>query len=281
MVRRLGPSRRIASRAGNQHCSHHRDSPVGAQFGRDWEAASGNAILSLTCESCTPPVGWKAGLGSVPHLPTARPREPPTKRVYSTQQDPIGIAGGPNVYGFAAGDPINFSDPFGLKIIGVYDEATRRLIANALQTSPTFAKMWKALHLTGKVVVTLKSASTDEITQAADRGDGPMGNASCEMKSGILYCDALFNDGLTGNDRLEALAHELVHTAALARRYLKPTDSAGVNGGCDDHNARLGSPGWGGSSCGDVLKQMQREMEQERERARDEKKAAEQGPRKP
>lgn len=31
-----------------------------------------------------------------------------------TQQDPIGIAGGANVYGFANGDPINFSDPFGL-----------------------------------------------------------------------------------------------------------------------------------------------------------------------
>jgi uncharacterized protein RhaS with RHS repeats len=31
-----------------------------------------------------------------------------------TQQDPIGIAGGANVYGFAGGDPVNFGDPFGL-----------------------------------------------------------------------------------------------------------------------------------------------------------------------
>jgi RHS repeat-associated protein len=31
-----------------------------------------------------------------------------------TQIDPIGIAGGLNVYGYAAGDPVNFSDPFGL-----------------------------------------------------------------------------------------------------------------------------------------------------------------------
>lgn len=31
-----------------------------------------------------------------------------------TQVDPIGLAGGLNAYGFANGDPVNFSDPFGL-----------------------------------------------------------------------------------------------------------------------------------------------------------------------
>jgi RHS repeat-associated protein len=31
-----------------------------------------------------------------------------------TQEDPVGLAGGLNFYGFASGDPLNFSDPFGL-----------------------------------------------------------------------------------------------------------------------------------------------------------------------
>ncbi|MGH7562551.1 MAG: RHS repeat-associated core domain-containing protein [Gemmatimonadales bacterium] len=31
-----------------------------------------------------------------------------------TQEDPLGLAGGLNLYGFAGGDPVNFGDPFGL-----------------------------------------------------------------------------------------------------------------------------------------------------------------------
>jgi uncharacterized protein RhaS with RHS repeats len=33
-----------------------------------------------------------------------------------TQEDPIGLAGGLNLYGYAGGDPVNYSDPFGLCI---------------------------------------------------------------------------------------------------------------------------------------------------------------------
>lgn len=34
--------------------------------------------------------------------------------LYSTQEDPIGLAGGLNLYGYAGGDPVNSGDPFGL-----------------------------------------------------------------------------------------------------------------------------------------------------------------------
>ena len=38
-----------------------------------------------------------------------------------TQEDPIGLAGGANVYGFGAGDPVTFADPFGLIAHGPCD----------------------------------------------------------------------------------------------------------------------------------------------------------------
>ncbi len=39
-----------------------------------------------------------------------------------TQEDPIGLAGGLNLYGFANGDPINFSDRFGLMACDEYPQ---------------------------------------------------------------------------------------------------------------------------------------------------------------
>jgi RHS repeat-associated protein len=38
-----------------------------------------------------------------------------------TQVDPIGLAGGLNVYGFAGGDPVNYRDPFGLASCKYYE----------------------------------------------------------------------------------------------------------------------------------------------------------------
>lgn len=44
-----------------------------------------------------------------------------------TQEDPIGLAGGVNVYGFAAADPVQYRDPFGLDTL---TKSERRQLGN-------------------------------------------------------------------------------------------------------------------------------------------------------
>jgi RHS repeat-associated protein len=64
-----------------------------------------------------------------------------------TQEDPIGLAGGMNLYGFAGGDPVNFSDPLGLCPEGV---GTR------------------SAHQEGRSVVMECEDNTDEVRSGGD-----------------------------------------------------------------------------------------------------------------
>jgi RHS repeat-associated protein len=76
--------------------------------GNAWNKARGGGLL----------YSWHGSIiatkrdGSGLHYMRNRVYDPGTGRF--TQEDPIGLAGGLNTYGFAGGDPQNSSDPFGL-----------------------------------------------------------------------------------------------------------------------------------------------------------------------
>ena len=75
-----------------------------------------------------------------------------------TQEDPIGLAGGVNAYGFANGDPVSYRDPYGLKADSVKFEGKKhgqkaRQIWNVqcprllYQVLRECVKSWNRLHL--------------------------------------------------------------------------------------------------------------------------------------
>jgi RHS repeat-associated protein len=99
-----------------------------------------------------------------------------------TQEDPIGLAGGLNLYGFANGDPVNFSDPFGLT-----PEDCRRVkcpTIGAIQGNP-------ALRARGEALLALSEA--DKRERGAYLFNGPNGT----IRVGTIYI------GRPNSDRIE------------------------------------------------------------------------------
>jgi len=117
---------------------------------------------------------------------------------------------------------------------------------------------------------------------ASGRSDSDHGHSTCERRSGVLYCDALFGEEVGLANVLGVITEELVYTAAFARRYLELQGIAGVSGGCDGHSNRGPfATGWSGNGCGEIREQIQKVTEAEREAIRDFRKAIEVPVRKP
>jgi len=66
--------------------------------------------------------------------------------VHSTQQDPIGVAGGANTYGFTGGDPVNYADPFGLYVVLKGSAQFQRDVRSAYESDAEFRSDYDIAH---------------------------------------------------------------------------------------------------------------------------------------
>jgi RHS repeat-associated protein len=83
----------------------------------DWPGAKIRFGLIWPHPTLGPPSWWGTMAGmkeNATGMRDMRNRQYDPKTGRFTQEDPIGLAGGANLYGFAQGDAVNFSDPFGL-----------------------------------------------------------------------------------------------------------------------------------------------------------------------
>jgi RHS repeat-associated protein len=174
-----------------------------------------------------------------------------------TQEDPIGFGGGLNLYGFGGGDPVSYSDPYGLYIIIHGDAAYRRRMLNALlyvaQRSETFRNVYNALATSERVTVRIGPNFALDCWSVSVRG-------ACTTKAGLWSTTTLTQMPLFGDDLLEngiTVAHEIFHAAGMLTRDVE----TGVPAICGHAYRRAAA-----EACADRLEDRTRaEVERSRE----------------
>jgi RHS repeat-associated protein len=163
-----------------------------------------------------------------------------------TQQDPIGFAGGSNLYAYAGNNPVSYSDPLGLLEVVVQGANAQRVIDYLLDNSSTFKNIYQALDADPSVKLVVNEATMDGAPNAFFRPgsvDHNWGMIQFSAKNlDQANCDLLGCDGKASAEGRHApngwihtaasvMAHEFAHAAG---HYKK----AGVGSSCDDTHPR-------------------------------------------
>ena len=148
-----------------------------------------------------------------------------------TQEDPIGLAGGTNLYGFAKGDPVNFSDPFGLcprisyslnQNTGKYDVTMSLNMtfkngspADATFVSKSIQQYWSGVHGIYNITVNLSdtSAPTFDVDFASDFRAHGEGRSYGSGRGGYMKFWA--PGGSASGVGSNLVAHEFGHASSI------------------------------------------------------------------
>jgi hypothetical protein len=180
-----------------------------------------------------PPCGraWRGAwrLGGAPACRSAT--------LYSTQEDPIGLAGGLNLYGYAGGDPVNRHDPFGLRDTVIADEKARAAVTECAQVD--VCKAWLAYLAQDPRTFTIRSGVPTDPRNLGET-DLKTETGTFMLTGADILIDADFGDiKRRGQTPGGVLAHELgghVMGTVVYQHWFP-----GFSGICGDANpARVG-----------------------------------------
>jgi RHS repeat-associated protein len=115
-----------------------------------------------------------------------------------TQEDPVGLAGGLNLYGFAGGDPVNFSDPFGLTPCGPLTVLCARAAIFVLGRGIPFAATLGKLAI--EALKPGAEPGADELVGTAARAAGALDDASLVVRGGTNTVERI----VAGAERMDA-----------------------------------------------------------------------------
>jgi uncharacterized protein RhaS with RHS repeats len=143
----------------------------------------------------------------------------PSATLYSTQEDPIGLAGGLNLYGYGAGDPVNNRDPFGLSSDTVRAEPDETAdLEQFCFTNAYCREAYDAAHAAPYTVTLVRTPNDAKCKSrsepAACTFHESFGSTVIDMT--IYYSPSNFPDaarsyGVPSLTYAEVLTHEFVH----------------------------------------------------------------------